>query len=250
MDVTIRFYAELNDFLPKGRRFTTIELRFDAPVSIKDVVEAHGVPHTEVDLLLANGDPVPFSYLVRHGDRLAVYPVFESFDIAGTTRVRPAPLRESKFVLDVHLGRLAHYLRLAGFDSLCPPGADDAELAGLSQRERRIVLTRDLGLLKRRAVTHGYFVRATAPAAQLAEVVRRFDLAGTVKPFSRCLVCNGLLEDVEKQDVEAEVPERSRRRFEDYRRCLACRRVYWAGSHHSRLKEILGNALGRDEIAR
>lgn len=243
MRATLRFYAELNDFLPPELRYTAVDFRFDARVSVKDVVENHGVPHTEVDLILVNGEPAPFARRLDDGDRVAVYPVFEAFDIASVTLVRPEPLRTPRFALDVHLGRLARYLRLAGFDASYRNDLGDAELAACAARERRTVLTRDRGLLMRNAVTHGYCVRSTLPPAQLAEVVRRFDLHHSVKPFSRCMACNGELDVVEKREVEPELPARSRASFDDLRRCKSCRRVYWAGSHVARLTRVLRDAL-------
>ncbi len=243
MFASLRFYGELNDFLAPSDRHLTLVQAFDRGATVKDVVESRGVPHTEIDLLLVNGESVDFRRPLNDGDRVAAYPVFEAFDIASVTRVRPEPLRVVRFVLDVHLGRLARYLRLAGFDTLYDRAFDDRRLAEVSEAERRVLLTRDHGLLKRRAVTHGYFVRHTVPARQLVEVVTRFDLRRTVRPFSRCMSCNGPLVAVERSEVEAEVPERSRRHFTQFQRCDSCRRIYWRGSHYRRLKQILSSAL-------
>jgi uncharacterized protein len=240
---TLRFYAELNDFLPPVLRFSALVHECSGPSSVKDVIESHGVPHTEVDLVLANGEPVDFSHVVTDGDRLAVYPVFEAFDISAVTRVRPEPLRDTRFVLDVHLGRLARHLRLAGFDTRYANDAEDADLARVASVERRVLLTRDRGLLKRNAVTHGYCVRETLPARQFSEVVRRFDLRRLVRPFTRCTCCNALLEPVAKADVKDQVPERSRCHFETFLRCAGCRRIYWRGSHAVRLEQALARAL-------
>ncbi len=188
-----RFYSELNDFLPPERKFRDSVLSFFTNTSVKDAIEAFGVPHTEVDLVLVNGESVDFSRAVGDGDRVSVYPVFEALDISPIERVRPTPLRVTRFVLDVHLGRLAAYLRMLGFDTLYSNTATDQELARLSADEGRILLTRDWGLLKRSVVTHGHAVRATASREQVAEIVERFDLAGSIQPFVRCLRCNGLL---------------------------------------------------------
>jgi hypothetical protein len=157
-----RFYAELNDFLPPARRMTAFEHPFLDAAPVKDMIESFGVPHTEIDLILANGASVDFAYLVQDGDHISVYPVFEALDITPVLRLRPQPLRESRFVLDAHLGRLAGYLRMAGFDTLYRNDFTDPELAYISHDEHRILLTRDIGLLKRSMVTHGYFVRETA----------------------------------------------------------------------------------------
>jgi len=236
---TFRFYAELNDFLPPSRRQVPFVHRFNGRVSIKDMIESLGVPHTEVDLILANGESVDYRYLVQDGDRISVYPVFESFDITPLLRVRPRPLRRPRFVLDVHLGRLAGYLRLLGFDALYSSDCDDATLAALSRDERRTLLTRDRGLLKRRQVTHGYCVRTTNPREQVREVLRRFDLYRLVAPFSRCIRCNGVLEPVAKQSVENRLPPQVRAHHDDFRICAACGQVYWRGSHYERLQALV-----------
>ncbi len=241
---TIRFYAELNDFLPEPERARTQEVRFHVEPSVKDVIESFGVPHTEVDLVLINGRSVDFSERVREGDRIAVYPMFESIDIRPVLKVRPEPLRDPRFVLDVHLGRLTAYLRMLGFDAVRPPGAADQELAGISSRERRVLLTRDRGLLKRSEVTHGYWLRETAPRRQLAEVVRRFDLAGLIRPFTRCLRCNVELEPADSEAVGQRVPERVRERHNEFRMCPACGSVYWKGSHYQRMSRLIEEACG------
>src|SRR5690242_4538900 len=172
-----RFYAELNDFLPPARRSVSFPHAFRGGPAVKDAIESLGVPHTEIDLILADGESVDFAWILRDGARVSVYPVFESLDIAPLTRVRPSPLREVRFVLDVHLGRLARYLRMLGFDARWRNDAGDEELARTAAAEHRIILTRDAGLLKRRIVTHGYRVREADPRRQLAEVVRRLDLS-------------------------------------------------------------------------
>jgi uncharacterized protein with PIN domain len=251
MLVSLRVYGELNDFLHAADRHRTVVLPVECGATVKDFIESHGVPHTEIDLLLVNGESVDFRSPLGAGDRVAAYPVFEAFDIAGVSRVRPEPLRVTRFVLDVHLGRLARYLRLAGFDALYDRASGDNHLVEVSKAEHRVILTRDRGLLKRRAVTHGYFVRSTIPARQLAEVVSRFDLQRLVRPFSRCTMCNGLLVSADKSEVEAEVPERSRQRFAQFLRCPSCRRVYWQGAHYPRLEQMLSAALdrGRQEAA-
>jgi uncharacterized protein len=241
---TIRCYAELNDFLPRDRRQVAFERAWDGRVSVKDLLEGLGVPHGEVDLLLVNGESSGFERLVDDGDRVAAYPVFESFDIASETKVRPEPLRQIRFVLDVHLGRLAALLRLAGFDALYRRDLADAELAEISVSGNRILLSRDQALLKRRIVTHGYWVRSTVPARQLAEIVERFDLKRTARPFTRCTVCNAATTVATLEQVADRVPPRSRRLHDDYRRCTGCGRVYWKGTHYERLSRLLTEALG------
>lgn len=244
MVVTVRCYAELNDFLARARRQRAFQAVCPPRTSVKDLLEGLGVPHTEVDLLLVNGEAVGFERLLSEGDRIAAYPVFEAFDVAGVSRVRPEPLREVRFVLDGHLGRLARLLRLAGFDSVYLRDASDPEIAATSAREHRILLTRDQALLKRREVTHGYCVRSTTPAEQLPEVLGRFQLRRLLRPFTRCLRCNGLLRAVQKEAVADRVPPRSLEAFDEFLRCEGCARVYWRGSHYDRLARLIRSAAG------
>ena len=158
-DTIVRFYEELNDFLPLSRRKRDIRARFHEGDSAKALIESLGVPHTEVDLLLINGQSSTFDRQIRDGDRISVYPVFEALEIGAVTRVRPRALRRTRFVLDVHLGRLAKLLRMLGFDTLYRNNYDDRSLSRLSSDEHRIILTRDRELLKRSIITHGYCLR-------------------------------------------------------------------------------------------
>jgi len=242
-EARIRFYAELADFLPPELRQREIPCQFLDVVAVKDRIESFGVPHTEVDLILVNGEPVDFSYRIQDGDRVSVYPVFEAFDIAGLTRLRPKPLREPRFVLDTHLGKLAAYLRMLGFDTLYSNSSEDEQLAEISRGQRRILLTRDVGLLKRSAVTHGYFVRHTHTRRQLTEIVSRFDLARLVRPFSRCMRCNGPLEPATREAVRGRIPEGAAELHEEFRECRTCGRVYWPGGHYQRMRQWI-EALG------
>jgi len=241
-----RFYAELNDFLPPDRRQVAFTHSFKGRVSVKDMIESLGAPHTEVDLILVNGDSVGFSYLVQDGDRLSIYPVFEAVDITPLVRLRPKPLREPRFVLDTHLGRLASYLRMLGFDTLYRNDFPDPELARISSDEGRILLTRDRGLLKRAVVTHGYCVRETNPRAQIVEVLRRFDLFGAVTPFCRCMSCNGSLQPVSKQAIGNRLPPKTREYYDEFRVCGGCEQVYWKGSHYQRMREFIAWVLEQE----
>jgi uncharacterized protein with PIN domain len=233
-----RFYAELNDFLPPESRGRPQERRSDVKGSVKDCIESFGVPHTEVELVLANGHPVDFSYQIHDGDEISVYPVFESFDVSSVHRVRREPLRDLRFVLDVHLGRLAAYLRMSGFDAAYSNRASDPELAAVVANERRVLLTRDRYLLMRSQVDRGYWVRSTDPKRQLVEILARFQLAGSLRPFTRCMRCNGELHPVARGEVWGQLPERVRER-QEFRRCSVCGQVYWEGTHHARMVKIL-----------
>jgi uncharacterized protein with PIN domain len=216
---------------------------FEGRASVKDMIEALGVPHTEVDLIVANGTSVDFAYIVKDADRVSVYPVFESIDITPVLRLRSRPLRVTRFVLDIHLGKLAAYLRMLGFDTLYRNDYQDEELARLSRDQNRILLSKDRGLLKRSLVTHGYCVRATAPPAQLIEIVRRFDLSGSAEPFRRCLRCNGLLRCVSKEAIVDRLLPATIQYFSDFRQCQGCDRLYWKGSHYERMRQVVEQAL-------
>ena len=246
--VSFRFYEELNDFLPPHRRKRDFTIPFRPQNSIKDMIESVGVPHTEVDLILVNGRSVDFSYIVQPDDRISIYPVFESYDISNVTRLRPEPLRRTRFVLDTHLGKLARYLRLLGFDTLYNNAWKDTELAGISSSgDKRILLTRDHGLLKRKEVTHGYFIRNDKPDLQIREVLSRFSLYHVVQPFTRCTRCNTLLHPVVKDQVLERLPRRVAEEFDQFSACVACQRVYWQGSHYDHMRRIIDDLL-QEEI--
>jgi uncharacterized protein with PIN domain len=234
-----RFYEELNDFLPPERRRASFACSVAGTRSVKDAIEAIGVPHTEVDLILVDGHSVGFDCVLRGGERVAVYPVFERLDIAPLQHLRPRPLRDARFVLDTHLGTLARHLRMAGFDCLYRNDYRDSELVTAALAEGRIILTRDKGLLKRRAVTHGYFVRATDPWQQLREVVRALQLEPGLRPFTRCRECNAELRDVTKAQVLERLPEKVRGAYDRFQLCPGCGRIYWEGTHYARLRRLL-----------
>ena len=234
--VSLRFYAELNDFVAADRRQRDFALACAADVPVRHLIESCGVPHTEVALILVNGAPVACDQRLCAGDRVAVFPVFVSFGI------RP-PLPAARFVADAHLGALARLLRLAGFDTLYDNRLGDGEIERIAATEGRVVLTRDRDLLKRRAIVHGCHVHAQQPDRQLREIVARLDLAGSVHPFSRCLICNARLLPVAKQLVRDLLPERVRDGLDSFRRCAGCQRIYWEGSHWRRMRERLQRAL-------
>ncbi len=206
--------------------------------AIKDTIEALGVPHPEVELVLANSQSVDFNYSLQDGDHFSVYPHFTSLSLGSLQLLRP-PLRSSRFVLDVHLGKLATYLRLLGFDTWYRYDCDDAELAAISDSEQRILLTRDRGLLKRSIVTYGYWVRAIEPMQQCREVLQRFALRSKVQPFRRCLRCNGVLVSVELDEVSARLPPKTRQYYDEFYLCQRCQQVYWKGSHYSDLQKLV-----------
>ena len=256
---TFRFYGELNDFLPTSLRPVELgceslgcelccelgrEFRcdFELPATVKDMFESIGVPHPEVDLILVNGEPVDFCRLVKDRDRIAVCPAFRALDTGLLPRLRP-PLEEYRFVVDAHLGKLARYLRVLGFDALYQADGEDKELARASHDARRVLLTRDLGLLKRSEVVYGYFVRATEPKQQAVEVLRRFNLFAAAAPFRRCTQCNAELDSVAKESILDRLKPRTRQYYDRFRICPVCRRIYWEGSHYRHMNHFVQETL-------
>ena len=233
-----RFYGSLNDFLPSSRRQQGFTHLVRGNPSIKDTIEALGVPHPEVELILANGQSVGFDYSFQDGDRFSIYPHFTSLSLGSVQILRP-PLCLTRFVLDVHLGKLATYLRLLGFDTWYRYDCEDEELAAISDSEQRILLTRDRALLKRRIVTYGYWVRATEPIQQSREVLQRFTLRSKIQPFQRCLRCNGELVSVELDEVWARLPAKTRQYYDEFYLCQRCQQVYWKGAHYSNLQQLV-----------
>ncbi|MGV2288669.1 Mut7-C RNAse domain-containing protein [Trinickia sp. YCB016] len=236
---TFRFYEELNDFIARPLRRRSFSCVCAPAATAKHMIEALGVPHTEVELILVNGESVGFERILQDGDRVAVYPKFEALDIRPLLRVRAEPLRTIRFVADAHLGGLAQLLRLAGFDTLYDNHYADAAIEALAATEQRIVLTRDRELLKRRTITHGCYVRALKPEAQLREIFGRLDLASSAKPFRLCLTCNAPLRRIEKHEVADRAPEGVLERHTQFVTCDICRRVFWEGSHWRRMRALM-----------
>lgn len=245
--VWFRCYAELNDFLARKQRAVAFMHCFKSPATIKDMVESLGIPHTEIDLMLVNSESVDFDYLVRDGDFISIYPVFRALDISSVSRCRPLPLDNCRFILDTHLGRLAAYLRMVGFDSLYRNDYNDPTLADTSANEQRILLTRDRKLLMRKQVTYGCYVRATQPRSQLIEILARFDLYDRQQPFTRCMSCNGTIVSISKEKAILHLPPRVCSWQNEFWQCQHCGKIYWQGTHYQRMKQFIAGLDSRHE---
>jgi uncharacterized protein len=239
INATFRFYEELNDFLKRQYRKKTFVRTFKGMTTVKDAVESMGVPHTEVDLITVNGNPVDFNYRIMENDTITVYPVYESLDISTLQLLRKRVLREPKFILDVHLGKLARYLRMAGFDCLYDPYYNDPEIIELALKQKRIILTRDKGILKNGKVTHGMFVWSVSPKKQFREVIKRLQLENFIHPFTRCTECNEDIRQVEKDEISDRLQPLTRKYFSVFYQCTGCKRIYWKGSHFARMKQFI-----------
>lgn len=233
----IHFQDALQDLLPRGQRDAALTISFNPGQTVKHLAESLGVPHTEIHTLLVNGHPVDFDYQVQDGDRVDLYPV------QAQEPALPAA-NPVCFILDNHLGRLAVYLRMLGFDVLYRNDYGDDELAHVCDEQGRTLLTRDKRLLMRKQVRRGYWVRSTIPHRQLAEVVARFCLGGSVQPFKRCLRCNELLQPVQKEVILHRLEPLTRQYFDEFSLCPSCDQVYWKGSHYARMLSMIQAALG------
>jgi uncharacterized protein with PIN domain len=234
-----RFYEELNDYLPSPRRKRSFVHAFDGTPAVKDVIEGLGVPHTEIDLILVDGRSARFLHRLRGGERVAVYPMFERLEMRPLYRLRPKPLRRTRFLADVHLGKLARLLRLLGFDTEYSTELSDRELVASSVRERRILLSRDVRLFMYKTLTRGYRLRSTEPERQVEEVVQALSLHRAIQPFTRCMRCNDKLHSVPRAAVKPRVPSRVFKRFRRFSRCPGCERIYWRGTHFLRLEQLV-----------
>jgi len=234
--VTFRFHGDLNDFLPKDFRQTEIRVTVKGHETVKHLIESLGIPHTEVDAILADGNSVDFTFQPANSFEVDVIPIRIS-NKNSISHLQPVFTGEPRFILDGHLGKLASYLRLMGFDALYRNDYDDPELAEISSRENRILLTRDRGLLKRNEVEFGYCVRGKYLQSQVIEILQRFDLVGQVKPFSRCSRCNGLLTSVAKAEVFDHLEPKTKLYYDDFHKCSTCNQIYWKGSHFERMEK-------------
>ncbi len=242
---TFRFYEELNGFLAPPRRGHEFECRCAQEATVKHMIEALGVPHTEVELVLVNGESSGFERMLQQGDRVAVYPKFEAFDVSPLLRVRERPQQVMRFVADAHLGGLARLLRMAGFDPLYDNDLRDNEIEAIATQQGRIVLTRDRELLKRRSITHGCYLHALKPAQQLREIFERLELTRSVRPFSLCLYCNAPLHPIDKAAARQRIPPRAAALYERFSTCDVCQRIFWEGSHWRRMRALLEKSMPR-----
>jgi hypothetical protein len=230
------FLGELGEFLPRRRRNASFGYTCARAATLKNAIEALGVPHTEVGALSVNGEPATLQRIVREGDHIEVFPWS-----AAELRIGSDP--DPMFLADAHLGGLARFLRMLGYDTAHENGIADAEIRRIAREERRIVLTRDRDLLKCADIARGAYVHALKPEKQLREVAERYGLAAGARPFTLCLHCNLPLEPVDKEKIAERLPDKVAGLHKSFRHCRGCDRVYWPGSHYERMAQALGRAL-------
>ena len=241
--IGIHFYQSLNDFIAPALDDTEIIYNFERKASVKDMIESFNVPHTEVGRISVNGVAVGFNYIVQDGDRIEVFPAGESFSAMSAGQLRPPLSQPPQFVIDSNLGRLARYLRLLGFDCLYRNNYNDDTVARIASEQQRVVLTRDRLLLRRKIVTHGYFVRADKPKIQTREVLKRFALFSLIKPLTRCTHCNGKLAETGKDRIKHRLEPLTRQYYDKFLMCPDCNWIYWQGSHATRIKQLLDELM-------
>jgi uncharacterized protein with PIN domain len=229
-----RFSNSLNDFLSCQKKNEPVNYVFDGTPSIKDAIEAIGIPHTEVDVILVNQTPVDFCYGLQNGDEVGVFPL-TNISTRTADSLTPVPAYPLAFIADVHAGKLAKALRMLGIDTYYRNHLDDKDLAEMAEKENRVVLTRDIGLLKHRKIKWGYWLRSQQTNQQVFEVIIRFDLKHFISPFTRCIECNGLIGPVAKDEVIQQLPPRTAAYFSEFYKCSDCHRIYWKGSHYENM---------------
>lgn len=241
--IYLRFYASLNQFFPAEKDGKIHTHYFKGRQSIKDRIESMGVPHTEIHLLLVNGSPVDFDYLVQEEDRISVYPPLSFLKLPDNFRLRPPYPGKPRFILDCHLGKLARYLRRFNFDTAYQNDYQDEEIVEKALAENRIIVTRDHGLLMRRRITYGFFIHNDDPKRQLQEIFHRYDLLryydNEEEQAARCPECNTPLEAVDKQEIIHRLEPKTKKYFQEFQRCPNCDKIFWRGSHYKRTETFL-----------
>jgi uncharacterized protein with PIN domain len=233
MRANFTFIGKLNDFLSHAYRDTTFILEFAAHQSLKHLIESLGIPHTDFGRVLVNGKESDANKRLKESDRVVVFPA---------ETLLPG---EARFILDNHLGQLATYLRMLGFDSLYRNDYQDGELARVAIEDGRVLLTRDRRLLMRKAIRLGYCIHQTDPYQQVVEVLQRFKLKSQIMPFKRCLRCNSPLQMVSKQEILDRLEPLTKRYFEEFHICPSCHQIYWKGSHYGHMLEVIDELVAQ-----
>jgi len=237
--VHLRFYEELNDFLPPKLRKVRFEKKLKFSTTVKDIIESCGVPHTEVKLILINGKSTDFNYHINDKDDISLYPIFESIDISGLTKLESSLPEEVKFIAGRNVGKLVRNLRLLGFDVVHDQYAKNSEILRKMKEDNRILLTRDRNILMCNEVQYGCYIYSNEPFKQTVEVVQRFKLVDAINAITRCSLCNSLLEPVQKKEILHRLKPLTKKYFEEFVRCTRCDKIYWHGSHHIKLRQFI-----------
>lgn len=239
MNIQIKFERFFDFFLAKERQGGDW---FDYPLTrrsnVKDIIESLGVPHTEIGQLYFNNTNIDFQYIPVSEGRLKVCSVSQPFGVLSPSYLRPEPLKKIKFIADVNVIKLGRLMRLTGFDVAYSPSYSDSVIADIAFHEKRIVLSRDTMLFKRKKIVFGKRIRADLPYEQFGEVMDFFGIADSIEFFSRCANCNIRLESVDKKDIMHRLEPKTKKYFHVFFQCPECRNIFWRGSHYENLREI------------
>ncbi|GAB6191902.1 Mut7-C RNAse domain-containing protein [Desulfocastanea catecholica] len=226
----------------------TIVYRLARRASIKDILEGLGVPHTEVGRIVLAGQEQTFEKIAEVGEHFHIHPLSPAMPPTVTTVLRPDPLGDCIFLVDINVARLAGLLRMVGFDA----EAVDREMTNSATLDRaidekRILLTRNRDLLKQRRLVFGHLVRSQDPEEQLKEIINLYNLQERIRPFSRCIACNGLLAEVDKKTIIDRLLPLTRKYFNRFHQCIGCGKIYWQGSHHHKMSAQLARILDKTQ---
>lgn len=240
VSVALQFHGWLEELISRRRRGEEVwAYSLTRRTSMKDLVESFGVPHTEVGRIEVDGEYVTFEYIIERQSSVDIYPQSPPVDVLAPTLLRPHPPAAIRFLVDVNVGKLAGKLRMAGFDTHYDPRWTDRELADIADAKGCILLTRDIMLLKRKKVLYGHLVREIDPNRQLAEIISYYGLLPSIRPFSRCMRCNGLLAPVAKEEILDQLESLTKKYYQTFHRCRECRQIYWSGSHRDAMEKAL-----------
>jgi len=240
--VSLHFYNELNKFLPQEKRDNDFEFQFTSRRSVKDLIESFGIPHTEIDVIFVNDTSVDFSYILNDGDNIKVYPASETLNLKPVKHLKPQ-FETIKFLVDIHLAKLARYLRLLGLDAICEKNLTPEILIEKALDENRIIVTRSRNLLRTKEITLGVLIKEDIPEKQLEEIFHRYDFSPHCKPFTRCMECNTILQLIEKEKIVDRLPPKVKVAYQSFTICTNCDKIYWQGTHIEKLNELIGKII-------
>ncbi len=241
--VYFRFYEELNNYLSEEKRKMWFNFNFNNEITVLSAILLLNVPAKEIDLILINQKSEGFDYILKNNDRISVYPKFELFDISELNDVRDRPLRETKFICDVHLGKLSRYLRMLGFDSLYSNQYSNDEIIKISYEEKRIILSKNIKFKKYEEVTHFYWIRSSNTKEQLIDIIKKMQLENCINPYTRCIECNDLIQEIEKNKIKKRLLTNTLKYFNEFNLCSKCNKIYWKGSHYEDMNDFITNKL-------
>jgi uncharacterized protein len=240
IEVIIRFYEELNRLLSPYLQKKDFTFQIESKTSIQQLLDKLNIPLSIIDLILVNGVSAGLKCQLNDGDRISIYPVFETFNIAPLSLLHVKPLRRLRFICDDHLGKLAKYMRALGFDVLYNNNFQNHQVIDTSIEQKRIILTKDKLLIKNHRITRAYLVKESDSRKQLSEIVLYFDLFGCIDPLSRCLRCNNCVQPATKESIKNYVPASILNMHDCFKQCDSCKRIYWMGSHYDSMMNWIG----------